>query len=693
MYVPKRNIEPMMVDVKRPGFNYAAGSRRRAVNLRLVPVEPKRKAYARVARNVGIVSLALVLIGGGIGLAKVGSIRHLVAQKEENITEQFRSSVRAMKELDMQNAKRSLAASLSDLQEVHAVFGTDTPLFRGIASIVPLVRNLGGFVSQLTSFNADLLNFSGVVEGLQEDGVQEFLHDGKALISRIGTLEAVTEKIRAGADALRDSTSKLSGIEGLQNIEPIMRDYYLSYGSTLYALSGFVNELKSLLASPEEQHILILFQNDSELRPGGGFLGSYGVLTVKGGQMQDFTVNDIYWPDHPLNFDLKLIPPKPLQRVTEDWGARDANWFFNFPDSAEAVLTLLEQSEVYAASSTTFTGAIAVNTRVLESLIAAVGPIPLDEYDMTVTRDNFLPELQREVETGRDKQPGKNPKKILSVLAPKLLERLEGLSPDGTSALMERVGEHVANKDIMFYFRNEVIENALVDYGVDGSVYTLPKGYWGSYLGVVNANIAGGKSDAVMSQDVEAWLDVGVDGSSVGNVAVRRTHHGTAGQDSWYQADNTDYLKLFVNDGSELLLMKGNDVRRDAVRTYGKEYETYPAVAAIEGTRIYLRDQGTWQTEEAGKEVFGTWLITERGETRELNFKYHTPGATGFALSEGKVFQFVFDKQSGSDTGLKIHVSAPIGYVWKETGAPVYTAEFPNVSKREIINLTLAKKG
>ncbi|MFZ1654590.1 MAG: DUF4012 domain-containing protein, partial [Candidatus Moraniibacteriota bacterium] len=43
----------------------------------------------------------------------------------------------------------------------------------------------------------------------------------------------------------------------------------------------------------EERVFLVLFQNNMELRPGGGFIGSFGILKVKDGSITDFSSNDV----------------------------------------------------------------------------------------------------------------------------------------------------------------------------------------------------------------------------------------------------------------------------------------------------------------------------------------------------------------------------------------------------------------
>ena len=42
-----------------------------------------------------------------------------------------------------------------------------------------------------------------------------------------------------------------------------------------------------------ERVFLILFQNNMEIRPGGGYIGSFGILKVKDGQVTDIQTHDL----------------------------------------------------------------------------------------------------------------------------------------------------------------------------------------------------------------------------------------------------------------------------------------------------------------------------------------------------------------------------------------------------------------
>jgi hypothetical protein len=314
--------------------------------------------------------------------------------------------------------------------------------------------------------------------------------------------------------------------------------------------------------------------------------------------------------------------------------------------------------------------------------------IKLDEYEMVIDGKNFLAELQREVEVGKDKQAGENPKKILSVLAPKIIEKLENLSEDEMKNLINILSSHVENKDVMFYARDRKLTSLFRNYGIGGRVYEVPDSFWGSYLAVVNSNIAGGKSDAFTKQDINLWLNVNSEGGVLGDLNIIRTHEGQFEEDGWYRATNKDYMKIFTNSGSNLIFADGNSIRTEILKDYESDYIKLP-VLDYEENKIYNESQNIWITNEFGKQVFATWVLTDAGEISNFELRYENPSLDKFELKEGKKFRFVFDKQSGSDSSLNLKISAPLGYVWEESDSSIYKYETDNVSKRIIIDLTL----
>ncbi len=676
-----------MVDVKRPDFNYRASAKFANVNLRSIP-QPETSRTPNIkkwARRCLALTLVLFIVAGLTLVFYFGSTKTTLEKQGEIVSSNIFYSLEAIRDFQPDEASASLEKSGQELSKI-------SESFSAAFNFLPVLKEIGGFLKQLTVFNVDLLRLSNLLSHLQSTGFSNFYSNGGELIDNLTQLKQLVGTVQKEVEDLRNSVASLQKISYFSRFEQLIEENYLNYSSDLYALNDFLDGLLALLDTSQEKHLLLLFQNSSEIRPAGGFLGSYGDVVIRGGQMENLIVQDIYWPDHEMNVTEKFIPPEPLQRTTKDWGARDANWFFDFPASAQAVTTLLESSKIYKEHNITFEGVIAVNINVLETILEVTGPILLEEYDIEINAENFLSELQREVEMGRDKQAGDNPKRILSVLAPRLIEKLNNFSLETTREFIEKLGSHMAKKDIMVFMNDKRMAHSLQRFGADGSIYDLPSSFSGSYLAVVNANIAGGKSDAFVEQVIDVWIDVGTDGGTISDVAVKRIHSGENEKDWWYQEDNKDYIKIFTNPDSNLIFMKGNDIRRKITHDYDDTYSTYDILAAIEETKVFLSNYDAWMTDEFGKQVFATWLITPAGEKRELNIRYETQASGNIMLTSGKTFQFIFDRQSGAHTSLRVTVSAPLGYIWAESESPVFVYETDNPDKREIFTLTLERQ-
>jgi hypothetical protein len=692
--VPKKNIEPVLVDIKKPDFNYDQVGKFESLNLQRIAGEYKKKSsgfpfISFFKWGIGFI-LFFIIIFAVFGFINIKTAQVTLEAKGESASSHLFKSLDSFKNLETDEAQNSLIKSKEKLDEIDKFINNNPKNFVLSAGFkfVPFLKNVGGFLKQITEFNIDLINLSSIFTDLQHNGFSYFQNDGDKLIDLLKKSQDLVKEIKDEVNTLRNQANEIKDFSYFSKIDELLESNYFVYSKNLYVIEDFLNGLVELFDSDDEKHILLMFQNSSELRPAGGFLGSYGEIIIKNGRMKELVVEDIYWPDHEINFNEKYIAPEPLQRITKDWGARDANWFFDFSVSAENTMNMLERSKLYKDENIEFEGAIAINVNVLGSIMDNIEEIKLDEYEMVIDGKNFLAELQREVEVGKDKQAGENPKKILSVLAPKIIEKLENLSEDEMKNLINILSSHVENKDVMFYARDRKLTSLFRNYGIGGRVYEVPDSFWGSYLAVVNSNIAGGKSDAFTKQDINLWLNVNSEGGVLGDLNIIRTHEGQFEEDGWYRATNKDYMKIFTNSGSNLIFADGNSIRTEILKDYESDYIKLP-VLDYEENKIYNESQNIWITNEFGKQVFATWVLTDAGEISNFELRYENPSLDKFELKEGKKFRFVFDKQSGSDSSLNLKISAPLGYVWEESDSSIYKYETDNVSKRIIIDLTL----
>ncbi|MDP3975270.1 MAG: DUF4012 domain-containing protein [Candidatus Jorgensenbacteria bacterium] len=702
-HVPKKNIEQVLVDVKGP-----RGTHRKAVGK--AEVFLAHRAYfkgplasldaSRSGRSVRwnrffiyFVSF-VVLVGLALGATFfVGSraLRGTFTSRGAAVADNFSRSVEALQAFDPVAASRYLTENQKEFGELENIVGGSgaQTLVGALGGLIPAVGETASLLRDIVKVNVDLLALSASLEKLRAEGLRSFMGDGVLLLASLTDTQEALRAVTEGAQTIKNATGRLKERASYFGaLDSFVGERYLSWSGKLYGLDEFLTELKALLSSETDRHVLLMFQNPSEIRPGGGFLGSYADLVVKNGAMVKLDVRDIYDPDGQLFTNFRS--PEAFGNWTE-WKTRDANWFFDFPTSAEATITLLESSKLYENYGVKFDIAIAVNIKFIETLLAATGPVALPDYDLTLTEQNFLREVQREVELGEGKAEGA-PKRILQTVAPILLERLGSMDAAAITKLLGGLEKHYGNKDLMFYARSPKLQHFIRDAGGDGAVYALPSGFWGNYLAVVDANIDGKKSDAVVAQGVTAYVDVATDGASLTDVAVTRTHRGDLERELFWRATNRNYMQIYTPPAADLVLMKGNDPAPRGTELTAKEIERlYPAEKIIEATKKFLTSFQAWSMEAFGKRVFATWMSVAAGKSRTLELRYQVPGKPNIAPKAGDVYTFIYERQSGVLTKLSLTIAAPIGYQWAETEAPRFTYDADDVPGRLVLTLTLAK--
>lgn len=398
--------------------------------------------------------------------------------------------------------------------------------------------------------------------------------------------------------------------------------------------------IEELLGAHGPRKYLFLFQNNQELRPTGGFIGSYGLLDFKDGIARQFFIDGIFNPDGQLSEN--IVPPKPIQKVSAGWSLHDSNWFPDFPTSAEKAISFYEKT-----GGPTVDGVFTLTPTVMERLLSVVGPIELPDYGITVDEKNFVPLIQEQVEEKYDKEENK-PKKILSDLAGILLERV--FSESDPVALYNIANVMVAGmneKQILLYTRDQPTENLIRSAGWSGEISATPK----DYLEVVHTNLNGFKTDGVIKNSVTHQADIQDDGSVIVTTTIRRVHTGGNTPYEWWNQVNSDYMRVYVPKGSVLLSADGMTRESDAAPLdYDKlGFKRDPDVEQEEAAIHIDESTGTRVGEEFGKTVFGNWVYVSPGETVEVTYRYRLPFRVDPAHADTAGYSLLFEKQPGLD--------------------------------------------
>ena len=126
-------------------------------------------------------------------------------------------------------------------------------------------------------------------------------------------------------------------------------------------LGALASELPDALGFNNPRKYLVLNQNSNELRDTGGFIGSFAVVELYKGKVNDVFV-DITQRVDGQNPRSSLELPAPLKAVATNgsFGTRDANWYLDFPKSVATFQKIYEEG-----GGGTVDGAIAINPSVV----------------------------------------------------------------------------------------------------------------------------------------------------------------------------------------------------------------------------------------------------------------------------------------------------------------------------------------
>ncbi|MDP2696030.1 MAG: DUF4012 domain-containing protein [bacterium] len=619
-----------------------------------------------------LVSLAIVFTLSGLSFAQVLHFKNSAEARLVDIKQNFQDFGKHLSEFQLVDAEQSLIEARTKIRSLER--SSYVAQFWGLA--VPKLKNIGTTFDELNNLTTSLANIIDDVGYLKDQTFHLLINNGGSQI--IGKLKEVASEL-AHITKIGDNLAIAATSFGQIDSQP------LQITDDLNTAQSFLTSLVDWLSQDQPQNLVLLFQNPSEIRPAGGFIGSYAEVQLDRASLVQLKVVDIYDPDGQL--PVKIVPPKPLQSITNTWGARDANWFFDFPASASKVLQMLETSKIYQERDIKFAGAIALNVNIIESILEIVGPIELAEYDLVIDEHNFLAEVQREVEAGDDKKAGE-PKRILKVLTPIFFQKMGELDDGQKQELMTILKDHLTAKDIIIYLKDPALESHFRTLGLAGEVFQPNPEFSGDYLAVVNANIAGGKSDAFIKQSIKLSSRIDNDGNANNELTISRRHQGENQKEWWYKATNKTYTQILVPPTAKLASAEGGKLRTTS--NYSKrDYETDPDVKNIEATASLIKSEAIEELMQFGKKTFATWLEVPAGEEKKLVINYKVAGA--LEVNDGVKYAFVFDKQSGVESNLEIVIEAPLGYKWLESKSAFFTYKNSELPTRVMISLTLTR--
>lgn len=377
---------------------------------------------------------------------------------------------------------------------------------------------------------------------------------------------------------------KFKGIEVRGKLVELL-DLFSSGSMMVKNSKPLLEAVPYLIGSEGERTYLVLFQNDKELRPTGGFITAYTIAKVKDGKFNPVISSDIY------NLDNKYKPtisapsafPQLLKGIyigNNRFRLRDLNWIPDFGKSMETFVT-----EAQKAGIDDIDGIIAVDTQLLVNLLNVIGPIGVPGYgnfSTEIVPECKCPQVIYELESFADQEgaivwsenePGKivfappnydNRKKIIGPLMNSILSNTLGQPKEKLPKLAEAAMKSVMEKHVLVYILDEEKQKAVRDFGIGGAIVD----YSGDYLHINDANLGGRKSNLYVTQDVVQDIRVSRDGSVEKTLTI--TYKNPEKHDGWLNSVLPNYFRVYVPKGSSLEKIEGAETTDQPGEDLGK---------------------------------------------------------------------------------------------------------------------------
>lgn len=554
------------------------------------PVEQARRLSPKIFLKIFLIPLGVVLAAVAVIAVFLIPLPGIVAAARD-VVRVGRAAGEAIKNQDLVKTKEGLIATRKELGEVRDQYNQVKFL-----KVVPI---LGAYIAdgehainaafaglevadramEALEPNADLLGFKGgskFVQGSADERIQ----------TAVKTMSALTPKVNEMAVHVETLQRELAMIDPNrypQKIgKTIIRSRLVGTKDVIEnAANLFVNaqpllvNLPKMLGEPEMRRYLILFQNDKELRPTGGFITAYAQFRLERGKMILERADDIYNLDNAKRKNF----PAPREILTFHKGVynlniRDSNLSPDFKISMQKFEELYDT----VAGKEKIDGIISVDTHVLVEALKILGPIYVYGREFSAENDKRCdcPKAVYELEDYATRPVGyvrEARKDIIGVLLHQLMQKALGVSPSQYwGRLFQMLIAEINQKHVLAYFHDSAAQQAAESFNLAGRIMmatesatllAYKEGNGWDYLHLNGSNMAGAKANMFVSEKVTKDVTINNDGTATTKLTVeyKNPYPGSdCGLESGglcLNAPLRNWVRVYTPTGSKLVESKG----------------------------------------------------------------------------------------------------------------------------------------
>lgn len=385
-------------------------------------------------------------------------------------------------------------------------------------------------------------------------------------------------ELSAGSSKLSKVSVALADKSLINTLPGFMKNRALSLAENLSAYASLVEKAKvasyllpEVTAVGDKKVYLILFQNNMELRPTGGFIGSYARVEFENGKINTIKVDDIYNLDGNLKDHVEPPPEIKEDLGQNNWFLRDSNFEPDFPTSAR-------QAEFFynKEAGERVHGVIAMDLTAAGELIDALGGLNLPDYNETVTQDNLFENAIKHSEI--DFFPGSSAKRnYLTSLQTSLFNKIFFTSNQNWPEVIAAFSSALEEKHILIYISNPQVFSYIASQNWVGILPREPDetlGETNDLLALVEANLGANKSNYYLERDLKLNTVIGKDSEIFHNLEI--TYKNNSPSSAFPAGTYKNRLRIYLPAGTKInrATINGIDVTSDLnpLSDYGRTY-------------------------------------------------------------------------------------------------------------------------
>jgi hypothetical protein len=406
--------------------------------------------------------------------------------------------------------------------------------------------------------------------------------------------KAQTELV-AASEKISKVNAKLKDENFLNSFPGVIKDRLVDLQGRIGLYQKLVDQarvaailLPEITAVEGKKSYLVLLQNNLELRPAGGFIGSYGKFDFEAGRLTGIKVDDIY----ALDGQLKDVIEPPAEIKThlnvDRWYLRDSNYDPDFPTSAKQASFFYKKE-----GGDLINGVVALDLTASGKLLNAVGGLDLPEYGESVDGDNLFERAISHAEVGFF--PGSQAKKnYLVSLQTQLFNKVFYLSKQNWPAIIQALGSSLEQKHMMVYMEDPRLFSYIASQNWAG---VMPRGgakvagETSDFLAVNEANLSANKSNYYLKRSLNLETDIDKDGGV--KHTLRISYNNTSPSSVFPAGTYKNFLRVYMPLGAKVnkATIGESDITSQmaAFSDYGRSgYSTFFEVAPQETKNLVI---------------------------------------------------------------------------------------------------------